>query len=79
MPNNPILSGADVRLIREKLGLSQSELARILGVAGARHTQTNWMSQIEREVNGRHLDHAKANLLIAIKSGYKPKFAKEST
>lgn len=72
MTTIPLLTGAEVREIRLELGMSQSELARALGFTGNTPGATNWMSQIEREVAGRHLDFAKANLLMAIRKGYKP-------
>lgn len=73
----PLLTGQQIRDIRQALGLSQSELAYQLGFTGNSRSAINWTSNIEREVGGRHLDHAKANLLIAMTKGYKPAFAGE--
>ncbi len=66
-----ILTGRQVAEIRQRLGLTQDRLAELLGATGE-HRRI-WMSAVERDV--RHLDHAKANLLLAIAKGYEPVFS----
>ncbi len=68
----PVLTGAQVKAIRLKLGKTLNELARDLGAGGTGRSPQTWMWQIENEMNGRHLSFAQANLLLAIKEGYVP-------
>lgn len=64
-----ILTGDEVRAIRKELGLSQAELATELGYEGSLRRQ-----RISRVENGHEImNYAKANLLLAIKDGYKPR------
>jgi DNA-binding transcriptional regulator YiaG len=67
---SPILTGAQVRAIRLKMGMSMDALARLLG-SGAK-SPAAWLWSIEHETQGRHLSYSQANLLLAIMEGYVP-------
>lgn len=66
----PVLTGEQARAIRLQLGRTLDSMARDLGFAGK--YPAHQLDQIERGKNGRHLDFAKANLLLAIAGGYQP-------
>ena len=72
----PVLTGAQVQALREKLGYTRVYLAKLLGYQG-RSGGSQWLWNIERGRNGRHLDYARANLLLAIAEGYTPVGFKE--
>lgn len=59
-----------MKTIRTKLGWTLVHTARMLGYTGKAGAQ--WLFNIEVGVGGRHLDYAKANLLLAIAEGYTP-------
>jgi hypothetical protein len=68
--NRPVLTGAQVRALRVKIGWTLAYTAFLLGYRGKDPTQ--WLSAIETEARGRHLSYAQANLLLAIAEGYTP-------
>lgn len=68
----PVLTGAQVKAIRLKLGLTQDKLGRMLAGGGRPPSPANWIYKVENEHQGRHLTYAQANLLLAIKEGYEP-------
>jgi hypothetical protein len=70
VPDAVILTGAEVRAIRKSLGFSGEYLARLLGYTG--RWPRHYISAVEREVEGKHLSFAEANLLLAIVEGYTP-------
>lgn len=64
----PILTGEEVRRFREELALTQEELATKLGFRGVLRRQR--VSKIETGVDS--IDYVRANLLLAMASGYQP-------
>lgn len=60
-----ILTGADVKAIREELGLSQQQLSLLMGYGDKAR-----VSEIER--SARKPSAAAVRLLIAYKDGYRP-------
>lgn len=62
------MTNHEFRAIRLRLGLTQAELARVLGYYGALH-----ISNYERETNPRPVPELLARLMIAYDEGYRPK------
>lgn len=56
------------RAIRMKLGLTQAQLAEVLG-----YETPLTISTYERETNPRNIPHHVAMLMIAFRDGYRPK------
>lgn len=62
------MTGHEVRAIRRRLGLTQAELARLLGYArGLR------VSELERETNPLPVPHHIGLLMQAFDEGFRPK------
>lgn len=61
------MTGEEFKEIREKLGLSQSELAKVLGYGA-----TVRISEFERKTNPRPIPLHVAMLMEAFRSGYRP-------
>lgn len=65
---DPILTGEQVRSIREALGMTQEQLATKLGYHGALRRQS--ISKIETGAD--KIDYLRGNLLLAMAAGYVP-------
>ena len=63
------MTAADVRAARQSLGLTQAQLAPLLGYAPGPNPQAR-VSDLERGVHP--VDGAKARLLTAYLDGYRP-------
>lgn len=61
------MTNHEFRAIRQRLGLTQAELARVLGYA---HVMT--ISVYERETNPRATPHLLALVMEALDSGWRP-------
>lgn len=61
------MTNHEFRAIRKRLGLTQAELARVVGYYGAMH-----ISQFERAKNPRAVPHLLALLMEAYAAGYRP-------
>lgn len=63
------MTGDELRAAREALGLTQHQLAVLLGFADQPHTKNN-VSKLER--GEKTLDAARTRLVRAYVSGYRP-------
>lgn len=63
-----ILTGAQVKTMRQGMGLTQSEFAVLLGYTG----RLRKMLIYKIESGRRPIDYLRANLLLAIEQGYEP-------
>lgn len=71
MTKKPILTGPEVKAIRQSLGWTLKDLGLVLGFAPAFAAQS--MHRLESESLGsRRMTYQTAHLLLAIKNGYRP-------
>ena len=66
------MSPEEIKAARKKLGLTQAQLARVLGYSTDGKVPGMAVSVMERATNPRPLPEAQRRLLLAYLDGYRP-------